>query len=247
MGPGSVGQSEVQTEPNYWLKIPVGNKTKANRYHKWTCHHLAEERSRNSTTLEWADPIVPCKFCSWKQNPNPPHSQEEWGGVREQLWGVLVWISLWLKQQSQPNSNSHSPLDTSVGSSSGRATAAPQQPQEPQQRGTNFSVGKEKQQTHFSSSGWSRGSSETVFLELNVYLNMQMTLFHCYKVNIRFQMEALLFGWILSPETNGQHQNLLHWQWNHNTEMPPRARDQCSNTHTHTYTNKKVLDVIMLK
>lgn len=150
MGPGSVGQSEVQTEPNYWLKIPVGNKTKANRYHKWTCV-ITYLKREVGTAPHWNGLIqlFHVNFAAESKTPTHPIVRKNRGGVREQLWGVLVWISLWLKQQSQPNSNSHSPLDTSVGSSRGRATAAPQQPQKPQQRGTNFSVGKESNKPIF--------------------------------------------------------------------------------------------------
>lgn len=95
-------------------------------------------------------------------------------------------------------------------------------------------------------SAGSKGSSETEFLELNVYLNTWMTFLSLLQGQYSLSNGSTLFGWILSPEMNGQHQNLGHWQWNHDTEMPP-SRDQCSNTHTHTYTNKKVLDVVRLK
>lgn len=117
----------------------------------------------------------------------------------------------------------------------------------PAKRHSLFYWEREATKPFFFFSGWSKGSSETVFLEVNVYLNMWMTFFSLLQGQYSLSNGSTLFGWILSPEMNGQHQNLLHWQWNHNTEMSPKSRDQCSNTHTHTYTNKKVLNIIMLK
>lgn len=117
----------------------------------------------------------------------------------------------------------------------------------PAKRHSLFSWEREATKPFFFFSGWSKRSTETVFLELNVYLNMWLTFLSLLQGQYSLSNGSALFGWILSPEMNGQHQNLLHWQWNHNTEMPPESRDQCSNTHTHTYTNKKVLNIIMLK
>lgn len=120
-------------------------------------------------------------------------------------------------------------------------------PRAPGKRHQLFCWEKKATNPFFFQSGWSKGSSETVFLELNVYLNMQMTLFHCYKVNIRFQMEALYLVEFCLQKWTGNTRTIYIGNEITTLRCHQNSRDQCSNTHTHTYTNKKVLDIVMLK
>lgn len=71
--------------------------------------------------------------------------------------------------------------------------------------------------------------------------------FHCYKVNIRFQMEALYLVEFCLQKWTGNTRTIYIGNEITTLRCHQNSRDQCSNTHTHTYTNKKVLDIVMLK